>query len=57
MNLFNNLLCFLRSKKPMDFFPTCFYADDKEIILENLVKDKGYYLNSKLDRQDLETVK
>src|SRR3989442_559643 len=41
----------------MDFYPKCYYADKKMIVLENLVLEKGYTQANKEERQTLEHAK
>lgn len=41
----------------IDFYPKCYYGDDKMIVLENMVVDKGYELIPREIRQDLEAAR
>lgn len=41
----------------MDIYPKCYFADDKLIVLENLLLEKDYGLLDKEELQDFETAK
>lgn len=49
-----NVLLNSRQEHLLSIYPKCYYADNKMMVFENVVLDKGVFLLDKVEQQDFE---